>query len=199
MADQSISRFAQVKALPLSSDTHVHVAQFLQEPIGATRQVRLALEAMPLDEEMRARAIVSDVKLTRIPTGILAHGDVTATVAITCIRCLEEYDYVVRTTFTDEFRPTVDVLSGAEVSPAVDSEPEAEYFTISDAHLLDLREALRQAIVLGLPMAPLCREDCPGLLEAEVGAGAATDSRLAVLSQLLDGGDAGEEPPANNQ
>ena len=32
-----------------------------------------------------------------------------------------------------------------------------------DGDLLDLEPTLRDAVVLALPMAPLCRDDCPGL------------------------------------
>ena len=32
-----------------------------------------------------------------------------------------------------------------------------------DGDLLDLEPAFRDAVVLALPMSPLCREDCPGL------------------------------------
>ena len=38
-----------------------------------------------------------------------------------------------------------------------------------DGDLLDLEPALRDAVVLALPMSPLCQEDCPGLC-AECGA-----------------------------
>ena len=32
--------------------------------------------------------------------------------------------------------------------------------------LLDLEPTLRDAVVLALPIAPLCRDDCPGLCAA---------------------------------
>ena len=38
-----------------------------------------------------------------------------------------------------------------------------------DGDLLDLEPVLRDALVLALPLAPLCRQDCPGLC-AECGA-----------------------------
>jgi uncharacterized protein len=65
-----------------------------------------------------------------------------------------------------------------------------------DGDLLDLEPVFRDAVVLALPMSPLCREDCPGLC-AECGvpladAGPdhrhdeATDPRWAALKQLDD-------------
>lgn len=165
------------------NDTRFHVAQLLQEQIGAVRQRPIALDELPLDDDLIARDVAGTARLTRIPTGILAKGSVTATVELECIRCLEPYDQTVAAEFADEYRPTIDIATGAELTPSADGTDD-DYFSISDLHLLDLRESIRQAIVLELPMAPLCRDDCPGLpeaaeLESDV------DDRLAVLSRLL--------------
>lgn len=166
----------------VQDDTRVHVAQFLQEPVGAVRQSRIAVAALPLDEGMEARDIVAQVRLTRIPTGILAKGQVEATVLLQCSRCLEDYAQPMVVEFADEYRPTVDIMTGAEVPESTSDDD--EFFSISDIHLLDLRESIRQALVLELPMAPLCREDCPGLPEA-ADLGNEGDARLAILGSLL--------------
>ncbi len=176
------------KTQTIENDTTIHVAQFLQEPVGATRQARILLDSLPLDDEAAARGVKADVRLTRIPAGILAAGQVDAAVTVQCIRCLEDFEQQTRAEFADEYRPTVDIMTGVDVSVTEDGEDEADYFTIGGAHVLDLRESLRQALILGLPMAPLCREDCPGLAEELDGAGESGDGRLAVLGQLLDAG-----------
>ncbi|MDP9375718.1 MAG: DUF177 domain-containing protein [Chloroflexota bacterium] len=176
------------KTQTIENDTTIHVAQFLQEPVGATRQARILLDSLPLDDDAAARGVKADVRLTRIPAGILAAGQVDAAVTVQCIRCLEDFEQQTGAEFADEYRPTVDILTGVDVSVTEDGEDEADYFTIGGAHVLDLRESLRQALILGLPMAPLCREDCPGLAEELDGAGESGDGRLAVLGQLLDAG-----------
>ena len=63
-----------------------------------------------------------------------------------------------------------------------------------DGDLLDLEPAFRDAVVLALPMSPLCRDDCPGLCVecgvplADAGPGHrhedAPDPRWAALKQL---------------
>jgi DUF177 domain-containing protein len=169
------------------NDTRVHVAQLLQEQVGAVRQRPIALEELPLDEGLTARDVTGSTRLTRIPTGILVKGSLSATVELECIRCLEPFEQPVEVEFADEYRPTIDIATGAELTPSP-VEADDEYFSISDLHLLDLRESLRQALVLELPMAPLCREDCPGLPEA-AGLSNEVDDRLAVLSRLLVNGD----------
>ena len=172
------------KTIPVQHDTAIHVAQFLQEGIGATRHSRIVLDQLPLDGDLFAHQVDAEVKLTRIPTGILVGGVVRALVTLECTRCLEEFAQPVEADFADEYRPTVDILTGASMANEPEPEDEAEFFAITDLHLLDLRESLRQALVLGLPMAPVCREDCPGLPEAQE-LQAEGDARLAILGRLL--------------
>jgi uncharacterized protein len=45
----------------------------------------------------------------------------------------------------------------------LDDEEQDEEELYLDGDLLDLEPVLRDAVVLALPMSPLCREDCPGL------------------------------------
>lgn len=174
------------KTTKVQQDTGVHVAQFIQEGIGASRQVRITLDRLPLDGDLIAREVAAEAKLTRIPTGILARGTVRARVTLECIRCLEEFTQAVDGDFADEYRPTVNILTGAELAGADETSEEDEFFEISDLHILDLGESLRQALVLALPMAPVCRDDCPGLPEAQLSDGEG-DARLAVLARLLGG------------
>ncbi len=182
-------------------DTRVHVAQLLQEPVGATRQRALALPELELDDEHDADGVAANLRLTRIPAGILAEGRLTASVTLECIRCLEEFEQAVETTFADEYRPTVDIVTGHDVEQDGESD-EADYFSISDTHVLDVGESLRQAILLALPMAPRCREDCPGITDAADATPEAADDRFAALGQLLgvdnpdDEDDAGEPEDA---
>ena len=99
------------------------------------------------------------------------------------MRCLEEFEQPVEAQFADEYRPSVDVVSGVELPPADDDA--GDTFPITAEHVLDLGESLRQAILLALPMAPHCREDCPGLVNEDEGADEAGDDRFAILAQLL--------------
>jgi uncharacterized protein len=44
----------------------------------------------------------------------------------------------------------------------VDPEADEETYPI-EGELMDLRRLVRDAVLLGLPVAPLCRPDCPGM------------------------------------
>ena len=191
-------------------DTHVNVAQLLKQPVGATRRYRLEVPPLPLGEDRTASTISGDIKLTRIGRGLLVTGTADTTVDLTCARCLEEYTQPVTLELEEEFRPSIDVTSGLTIPYARDEDAtEGDFFLIGDDHVLDLTEALRQAVWLGVPMVPRCGDDCPCLTagvehyrdeepEADV-TKAGVDARLAVLQHLLDEHDdttAAEPEPA---
>lgn len=166
----------------LENDTVINVAQLLKQPVGAARTVEADLDSFRLDQDLWAHGVRARVRLTRIATGILAAGEVDGTARLECVRCLTEFDAPFSGTFDAEFRPTVEVRTGEPLPLPEDN----EIFLIDNNHQLDLAEILRQVAILGLPMRPVCGDQCPGF-EAEVGEGEqAGDDRLAVLRSLLE-------------
>lgn len=91
-----------------------------------------------------------DVRLEGVAEGVLVTATVTAPLAGECARCLEEFSSAMRVRFQELF--------------AYDATGEAEddgY--LLDGDLLDLEPAVRDALVLELPLSPLCDIGCPGL------------------------------------
>lgn len=123
-----------------------------------------------------------EVELTLVPFegGVQAEGTVTAPWVGTCRRCAEPVSGLLRITVRERFAD--DPLAGSS---------DEELYPISD-DTIDLTPLVRDAVVLELPMAPLCREDCAGLCprcganrnEAECGCVAPKDPRWANLDVL---------------
>jgi uncharacterized protein len=90
-----------------------------------------------------------DVELERVTDGVLVTATVRAPLAGECARCLDSFASAAEVGFTELF------------SRDADEEDDDGYRL--DGDLLDLEPALRDALVLELPLAPLCAEDCPGL------------------------------------
>lgn len=168
----------------LYNETAVNVASLLQEPVGSSRVYDFHLDQFELDSDLVATDVDGEMRLTRLTDEILANVTATGTVQLPCLRCLEPYAQQTRTRFQEEFRVAYDVRSGAVVRGANDDD---ERFAITDAHELDIREALRQELIVSLPMRPDCGENCPGPptvagdLEDEI------DNRFAALGALLNG------------
>ena len=140
-----------------------NVAQLLKAPPGTVQTVALDdADRLDLrdDEAQLAGPITGEVKLHRTNQGIFADGYVEVPVTLECTRCLKSYVLPLRFPLREQFYPTIDINSGLPVPPPDDDELS---FPIDRNHLLDLREAIRQNLVLSLPAKPLCREDCAGL------------------------------------
>ncbi|MFH1381265.1 MAG: DUF177 domain-containing protein [Chloroflexota bacterium] len=134
----------------------INVSQLLKAPIGAIRQY-------DIDEAIEADGatcqVKGDLQLIRTDRGILARGNLTTQVELTCSRCLKRFTCPVALNIEEEYFPTIDVTTGLPVPPP----EEVDSFTIDSNHILDLTEAIRQYLLLAIPMKPLCREDCAGL------------------------------------
>ena len=101
-----------------------------------------------------------DVQLEEVHEGVLVTAEVSAPLAGECARCLDEFTSSMRVRFQELFVTREPVVRGAEVSGA---EAPGDDGYLLEGDLLDLEPALRDAVVLELPLSPLCDADCQGL------------------------------------
>ena len=97
--------------------------------------------------------VEADAILDSVDGGIEVTATVTAPWAGECRRCLKPVGGRLETRVREMYRPRA-----AGEAPDEDEET----YPLS-GELLDLRPLVRDAILLALPIAPLCREDCAGL------------------------------------
>lgn len=138
-----------------------NVAQLLKEPTGGTRKYDLDEPLDDLDPQLVIQApIRGQVKFTKIPQGILATGGFQTVVELNCNRCLEPFDEAVSFDLEEQFRPKIDLQTGAVLPQEEDAD---EATQISEQNILDLSEVMRQELLISLPAAATCRDDCAGL------------------------------------
>lgn len=170
----------------LVNETTINVAGLLQDAVGGTRDYELRLDAFALADDLQAARLVGTVRLTRLSDVIMASVQLEGQVHMDCVRCLRTYVEAFRTRFEEEYRQTVDVRTGGHVRVDRTEEETEELFEINELHELDLGEAIRQHVILNLPMRPDCGEECPGP-EPMARDDAEIDERLLRLSALLEG------------
>jgi uncharacterized protein len=167
-----------------------NVAQLMKSPVGASVASDIQEENPQLDEELKiVGPITGHTRMRRVNQGLLVDGWVDLTLEQTCDRCLKHTEQSMHVTFEERFYPTVDVLTGAPLPPT----EEDDVFPIDEHHQVDLTEALRQSILLTVPMVSLCKEDCAGLCPQcghDLNLGPCQcqpeiDTRLNVLKTLL--------------
>jgi uncharacterized protein len=126
-----------------------------------------------------------DLRLEAVMEGVLVSGTARASLAGECARCLDPVTSSIEVEF-QELYVYSDTRSGES---AEDDERRLE------GDLIDLEPVVRDAMVLALPLSPLCRDDCPGLC-TECGVRLAdaepdhhhdaADPRWAALQGMLD-------------
>jgi uncharacterized protein len=114
--------------------------------VPAPAELRVGLAGVPEGAELELT-----VRLEAVTEGVLVTATAQAPVTGECARCLEPLATQVEVSCQELFGYTPGVGADAGDGYSLDGD------------LLDLEPALRDALVLALPLAPLCRRDCPGL------------------------------------
>jgi uncharacterized protein len=137
-----------------------NVADLLRSTPGTTRRHQVDIPELQIAEGVElAGPVRGEVRLSRTGRSILVRGHIETSLAERCSRCLGPAVAPVSVELEEEALPSIDIETGLPVD--LDEEPEA--LRLDDHHDLDLEPAVRDAISLAEPIAPLCRPDCPGL------------------------------------
>lgn len=180
------------------------VARTLTRSVPAPEHMGVAMARVPAGAELDL-----EVQLEGVSEGVLVTATVTGPLAGECARCLEPFASAIKVRFQELF------VLAAEDRQADDADADDSY-RLDASGLLDLEAALRDAVVLDLPLSPLCEQGCQGLCaecgirlaDAEPGHG--HEQRGAMWAALKDfradqpageqpaGGQHGDEVPDGN-
>ncbi|MEU9154774.1 YceD family protein [Streptomyces sp. NPDC048417] len=115
-----------------------------------------------------------DLRFESVMEGVLVTGTARAQAEGECVRCLEPVEQELEADFQELFSyPDADDRGRVIAEPGDDAEDDEDRYFIEDG-LFDLEPVLRDAVVLALPMQPVCQDDCAGLC-SECGARLADD------------------------
>ncbi|WP_328667834.1 DUF177 domain-containing protein [Streptomyces sp. NBC_00322] len=104
-----------------------------------------------------------DLRLESVMEGVLVTGTARASAEGECVRCLEPLSHEVAADFQEMFSyPDADDRGRSRTAEPVDDAEDEDTLFLEDG-LFDLEPVLRDAVVLALPMQPVCREACAGL------------------------------------
>jgi uncharacterized protein len=150
---------------------------------GPVGELKVAASVVPAGAEARAEAV-----LDAVVGGIEVSGSVTAPWEGECRRCLRPLSGQLHCEVRELYRPR---------QPDEPADADEETYPLTGDQL-DLRPLVRDALLLELPLAPLCRPDCRGLCptcgadhnETACDCGpVASDPRWAALDALLQPGE----------
>ncbi len=120
---------------------------------------------------------------------VLVTGKVTTTVTLECSRCLTLFEHPLEALFEAQ----CDIRTFHLMAEGLPVEEGEEVTAIFDSNSVDLWELARQAVIVHLPMRPLCHPECKGLCphcganlnETTCSCEMPADPRWAALEQLL--------------
>ncbi len=137
-----------------------NVAALLRSVPGTSRTYPVAVESLSIADDLKLAApLEGEVRLSRTGRSILAHGKLHTAVAESCSRCLTPVAAPISVEIDEEALPLLDIDTGQPL----DTSGEPDALRLDEHHELDLAAAIRDAISLAEPIAPLCRPDCRGL------------------------------------
>ena len=170
---------------------HLDLLEILRAP-GASIERAISIPAGLLKDEWElTEPVTGTVRASNARQSVVVRGRAQTAVQLECARCLSEFSFPVEfsldvvvplSTFNSQLGVAAvsdDGLDGLELSPD-------DIALLFDEHSLDVDELVRQAIVLEIPIQPLCRPDCPGLPEAQLFVEREADPRLAALKNLVN-------------
>jgi uncharacterized protein len=120
----------------------------LTRTVPAPRDMGVELARVPAGADLAL-----EVQLDGLSEGVLVTATGTAPLAGECARCLEPFTSATKIRFRELFVLAQDALLADE----------ADSYLLDGSGMLDLEPALRDAVVLELPLSPLCGEACQGL------------------------------------
>ncbi|MDI3406111.1 YceD family protein [Streptomyces cavernicola] len=163
---------------PLVFDTH----ELGRRP-GALQRLTRTIDAPSGDAIFGIQGVIGvpggapvdlELRLESVMEGVLVTGTARARVEGECVRCLEPLERELEADFQEMFTyPDADDRGRSKQAEPADDAEDEDMTPLEDG-LFDLEPVLRDAVVLALPMQPVCQDDCPGLC-AECGARLADD------------------------
>jgi uncharacterized protein len=127
------------------------VARTLTRSVPAPEHMGVGMARVPAGAELDL-----EVQLEGVSEGVLVTATVTGPLVGECARCLEPFASSITVRLQELF------VRAAEVAEADEADAEDSY-RLDGSGLLDLEAALRDAVVLELPLVPLCEQGCQGL------------------------------------
>ena len=106
-----------------------------------------------------------DARLESVTEGILLSADVYAVAKGECIRCLDPVEIVIDRKIQElyNYEPTNERGKRKKKQEETLEDLEIEDELMMDGDIMNLETPIRDAVVLSLPINPLCDQDCQGL------------------------------------
>ena len=177
---------------------------FNLEEVGAQGlkfNFKIKLEQLEIDKADFDTNIDIDISgyLTRVDNDVYLDGKVATELIINCSRCLDLLIHTIDSNFKTHFTPSnTELLLDGEIELSI-SDIDIEFY---DESQINLRQSVRDGLLLAIPVICLCSKDCKGICfhcgkklnyeACDCFDGSSIDPRLDVLkiikNKIIEGG-----------
>ncbi len=108
------------------------------------------------------KSVKVELSVSKSQDQLICRGKVKTSVKLECSRCLTEYDQNI----SSDLDFVIDLagnLSAGSIGDGMKSEEEGYFVADPSSTFFEIDDLVREAIILSLPLKPLCSEDCKGL------------------------------------
>jgi uncharacterized protein len=123
--------------------------------------IRSALEGTDVSTEAGDGRL--ELRLSKSGTDVVVRGTLEAQLHVPCARCLEPAHFAVKSSLGALAVPATAMREQSGAQDDDDLSPEQADLIPYDGETLVLDELVRDELLLGIPMIPLCSEACPGI------------------------------------
>ena len=123
---------------------------------------KLNLEERPEVLKLKAEDVTFEkplkveLSVTKSQDQLICRGKVRTSAKMECSRCLAEYEESI----SSDLDFVIDLAGNLD---GMKSEEEGYFFAEPSSAFFEIDDLVREAIILSLPLKPLCSEDCKGL------------------------------------
>ena len=163
----------------------LNVGFIIHETPGYSREFPVDEHKVYLPPDLLLEHLQGKFLVTRLTEGLLVQTTLKSELELECAHCLELY--------MDKLDINTTELYAFHSNPEADTD-----LLVPESGILDLREMVREEILIAIPISPQCKSGCKGLCK-ECGANlnledcghrnAQIDPRLSILGSLLDQAD----------
>ena len=134
----------------------------LLKSVGAELKIDKSEDLKFNKDELNLSSPVS-LKLSLVNTGktVLVSGTLKTKVRLECSRCLKEFEYPVSIKIEEEYVSKASTGRNKREEPEeLELKDDDFVFEIDEKNIIDLDEAIRQNIIVSLPIKQLCSKSC---------------------------------------
>lgn len=123
---------------------------------GLHREIELLIA---LEDNVAENIARVDIKIQKFDKIVLIDGFAEMSASLICSRCLKGFSYPLKVRFKDEYVPAPEI-TGEKEHELTNKELELGFYSNDE---LDIKELIKEQMLLAVPMKPLCESDCQGI------------------------------------